>query len=468
MEVLRVDEALHATLGRLVIGKSHSIIKGFSTDSRSIKPGEVFIALIGERFDGHHFIPEVLKKGAEGVIVSKDLPLTRFKPELAIKVEDTLKALGMLASYYRRKFQIRVVAITGSNGKTTLKEMTAKVLNQQFAVLASPKSFNNFIGLSLTLLGLEHKHQFLVVEMGTNHPGEIAKLTRIAKPTIGVITNIGDAHLEFLGDRWGVARAKFEIFEGIEDGVAILNQDDPYIISLGKELKLKKVTLGIKKKADLVASDIQSLGLEGIRFSLRVKIERKDETIEVKLPVLGTHNVYNALACGAIIKALDLEMDLLPKGLASFKLPSGRTGLIKIGKIMVIDDTYNANPTSTSEAIQTLMNLPTQGRKICILGDMLELGQAAKLFHMKTGEMVAKMGVDLLFTVGDLVRVSAQEATKAGLPPENVFVSEDNQETLERLLPVLKEGDVILIKGSRRMGMERIIESLKERLMVDS
>lgn len=465
MEELRADEVTCATSGKLVVGSPDAIIKSISTDSRSIKEGETFLALGGENFDGHNFIKEALAKGAEGLIISDNFKLAhlRVPAKITIKVEDTLKALGDLASYYRDKFRAQIIAITGSNGKTTLKEMVAKILGQNYRVLASPKSFNNAIGVPLTLLKLERNHQILVMEMGTNHPGEIRRLVRMARPDIGVITNIGDTHLEHFGDRWGVARAEFELFEEMHQGTAILNQDDPYLVSLRKKLNLKTITFGVKERADVMAQDIQNLGLEGVRFNLKVKMEQGEETMEVRLPILGEHNVYNALACGAIIKALNLEMDLLPEGLSDFRPPPGRSQIIEINGIKIIDDTYNANPNSVFCAIKTLAELPSVGKKICILGDMLELGQAAKFFHMELGERLAKMEIDLVFTVGEFTRLCAEQAIKGGFSEDKVFVSSDHQEALKKLGPILEEGDLLLIKGSRRMHMEQIIKGLKNK-----
>lgn len=455
-ELIRVIQG--ETKSDPVIG--NKLIRGISIDSRSIRRGNIFVAIPGERFDGHQFLKEASEKGTSAAVVNRD-KVDSTDPEIlknvmVILVQDTKKALGDLASWYRRKFDIPTVAVTGTNGKTTTKDMIGEVLSSKFKVLKSPKSYNNLIGVPLTLFQLNSNSEALVVELGMSSPGEIGILTRMSKPSIGVITNIGPAHLESMLSLERIVQAKFELPNNMSSPhTLILNADDPI---LAKRMRPKNqnqrvISFGIQREADFRADRIELKG-EGYT-SFRI-----NKNLNINLMLLGIHNVYNALAAFAVGSLLKVEPQEIKQRLERYTPSELRMELVQIKDIRMINDSYNANPVSMVKALGTLKDMKTSGRKIAVLGDMLELGEKAMDFHLEVGRNAATSGVDLLLTVGELARFIGKGAEEAGMDSRNIRHFENNQKVSFHLLENLKGGDLVLVKGSRRMKTEEVILSL--------
>jgi UDP-N-acetylmuramoyl-tripeptide--D-alanyl-D-alanine ligase len=437
------------------------LFQGVSIDSRTVKKGNLFVAIPGDRFDGHDFLKEASGQGAQAAIVAQDRWTATVGPSLGdmvmISVPDTKKALGDLAAWYKAKFEIPTVAITGTNGKTTTKEMVAEVLSARFKVIKSPQSYNNRIGVPLTIFRLNSNSGALVVELGMSQPGEIAALAGMARPDIGVITNIGPAHLESMLSLEEIAKAKFELPDNMPSPkTLVLNADDPLLRERIREKKSGEriVSFGIDTQADFRADQIKS-GPEGL-ISFRVNRGRT-----VNLLLLGKHNVYNALAALAVADLMDVEQAQAIKKLERYTPPDLRMELVVIRDITVINDSYNANPASMEKALETLKEMKASGRKIAVLADMLELGERSVDFHSQVGSKAAKLGIDLLLTVGELARHIAQGARQAGMSAESVLTFENNQKVSHYLLENLKAGDVVLVKGSRKMKTEEVVTALE-------
>ena len=436
--------------------------RGISTDSRSIQPGEVFVALKGDRFDGHDFISEVIDKGALGVVVQSGRPIPHNKKSiLVIDVEDTLYALGECAAQYRRLYDIRLVAVTGSNGKTTTKEMIATILSIKRRVLKNPGNLNNLIGLPLSLLKLSSEHEVGVFELGMNRRGEIKRLTEIAQPTVGIVTNVGPVHLEYLKTIDEVAEAKGELFQNLSHTTtAVINKDDPRVERLSARFEGEKITIGIRNPGDVTAKNICSVGPKGIRFDLMIR----QKTLPVFLPMIGEHNVMNALAAAGVVIALGEDPAMIPEGLKNFHNLNLRQQLIMLPEgITVINDTYNANPISMNKALETFSLLKGASRGIVIFGDMLELGPLANSLHWELGQEVGKMDISFLLIMGEFASFVKRGALFIGLPSHAIFLGKTHQELIDFLQDVLKPGDWILVKGSRGMKMEKIIEGLMKK-----
>jgi len=437
------------------------LIQGISIDSRSIDKGNLFVAIPGERFDGHQFVKQGAEKGAKAAVIDKNkrhiIDQETLNKMAMILVEDTKKALRDMASWHRRKFDIPTVAVTGTNGKTTTKDMIAQILSSRFKVLKSPKSYNNLVGVPLSLFQLNSHSEALVIELGMSSPGEIAVLTRISNPGIGVITNVGPAHLESMQSVEKIAQAKFELPDNMSSPrTLILNADDRI---LAKRIKQKKkdervISFGIEKKADFIADRIELNGDGYISF-------RINKELIVNLSLLGIHNVYNALAAFAVGSLLDVDPQKIKQKLEKYTSSELRMELVQIRDIRIINDSYNANPVSVEKALETLKKIKTPARKIAILGDMLELGEKASDFHIEVGRKVAQCGVDLLLVVGELARFIGKGAKEAGMSHHNILTFENNQQISFYLLEKLKEGDLVLVKGSRKMKTEEVVLSLK-------
>lgn len=422
-----------------------------STDTRKIVPDSLFVALRGDRFDGHEFVEEAVRNGASGVVVSRDI---QVEAEIAvIRVPDTRKALQDLAFFHRQRFTIPVIAITGSNGKTTTKDMIAAVLSTRFPVLKTEANFNNEIGLPLTLLNLTAEHQAAVVEMGMRGKGEISELTGIARPTIGVVTNVGESHIERLGSRAAIADAKAELVEAVgKDGIVVLNSDNDYVKAMRSKTSARIVLYGLEHEADIRASNIASQG-GGTMFTCRAaKLE-----FPVRLTVPGKHNVYNALAAIAVGVELGLTPGEIANGLHGFTTGKMRLHIEQRDGYTIINDAYNASPLSMTAAIETLSDI-AGGRKIAVLGDMLELGEFAEAAHTQIGIILAQQNIDAVITVGSLARFIARGAQQAGVGfVQSCETHADAQLVIKKLI---KPGDTLLIKGSRGMQMEKILEML--------
>ncbi|MCE5198364.1 MAG: UDP-N-acetylmuramoyl-tripeptide--D-alanyl-D-alanine ligase [Armatimonadota bacterium] len=453
MQVIKVEEILKACRGELLSGAPDVKITGVSTDTRTLKPGDLFFALTGESSDGHKFLADALAKGASGVVVSRKVEARR----LAIRVEDTLIALGDLAAYYRSKFNPVVIGVTGSVGKTTTREMIAAVVAQRGPVLKSAGNFNNEIGVPLTLLELAPKHTTAVVEMAMRGPGQIEYLARMAKPSIGVITNIHMSHIELLGSMDAIADAKGELLDHLpSDGAAILNADDAYFDYLRSRSNVRVVAFGESMQADIraVSAGLDSKGC----CAFHVKTPRN--SFDVRVPVPGEHNIKDALAAIAVGEVLEIPHDFMRDALAGFKPPEKRSNVVPTRRgVVVIDDTYNASPASVNSALKTLAMMEG-GRKIAVLGDMLELGDHALNAHVDTGRAVKEAGLDMLIAVGELGKLIARGAIDAGMPVNLVSEYEDSWQAAREIPAKLRERDVVLVKGSRAMKMERIVEGL--------
>lgn len=436
----------------------HLEITGVSIDSRRIREGELFVALRGERFDGHDFVPDAIRKGAWGALVERSSFEQRFSSlgglQNILPVEDTLFALQEMSSTHRKKFTFPVVGVTGSNGKTTTKEMLASILLQQGPVLKNEGNLNNHIGVPLTLLKLNRSHCSAVIEMGMSAPGEIDLLARIASPTVGVITNIGPAHLEFFGSMDNIAEAKGELLARLpHDAVAVLNADDPFLDRLQSRFGGRTVTFGVRNRADVSASEVRQ-----DREGSDVTIAAAGSSTGVRLRAAGVHNVSNALAAAATAIALGMPLDAVKRGLEDFTPVSMRSEVKDVEGRTMLADYYNANPASMEAAIETLISLAAGGRSIALLGDMLELGSAADEAHRAVGRIAARSGVDTLITCGTLAKGIAEGALAEGMKKDRVFGAETHAEAAGLLKKLSRPGDVVLIKASRGMKMEKILE----------
>ena len=459
MNNIEISDILKATNGKLLLDSPESRITGVSTDSRSIKEGEIFFALEGENYDGHKFVEQAISNGAVGAVISSNKEavyslLYGFKKCILIGVADTLKALGDLAKFYRKSLRTSFIAVTGSNGKTTTKDMIYHVLRNFNSVTRSRKSFNNFIGVPLTIFDTDFTQDFCVVEMGTNAPGEIRRLSEIVFPDFTILTNISCTHLEGLGNIEGVANAKAEFIENMaENGILITNADDDWCNRIANRFNGKVISFGFNKSADIKASNVKR---DDSGFVLTV-----NDSFTVKLSVLGKHNIYNAMAAIAICYAVGISMENICDKFIDFKLPSMRMEKQVCGDIVVINDGYNSNPSSMSAALEEFSQLTTPGRKILVCGDMLELGNCAESLHREIGAEVAKTDIDALWTVGSFSRFVAEEAITNGMPEEKIRSCETLKEVFSFVTSQLKKDDIVLIKGSRGMKLENVVRQIE-------
>ncbi len=430
---------------------AHKEITAITTDSRTVTPGGMFAAICGERVDGHSFIADVFEKGALCVLCEK-------KPEhpagAYIQVESTQKALMAIAEYYRRQLNVKVVGVTGSVGKTSTKEIIASVLSKKYRVLKTIGSFNNELGLPLTIFRLTEEDEVAVLEMGINHFGEMHRLSRIARPDCCVITNIGNCHLEFLGDRDGVLKAKSEIFDFIApDGTIVLNGDDDKLAALHKVKDIAPVFFGMTQTRDVYATDIRGAGLEGVKCN----IHDKEGSFEVTIPIPGAHMVQNALAATAVALALGMKNGEIKNGMEELKALSGRFRVMHANGITVVDDCYNANPASMEASLRTFSEAPQ--RKVAVLGDMGELGERARELHEQVGRIAGTLPVSLLVCVGTLSRHLAAAAQKEN-PALRIITADTLDEALAILPKQIREGDAVLVKASHFMHFEKIVDAL--------
>lgn len=452
-----INEIAAATGGR-IIGTSAGEVAAVSTDSRSVAPGQLFVPLRGERFDGHTFIQDVAEKGITVVMAEEGWLKGHPIPEsiTCIAVRNTLRGLGDLAAEWRRRFDIPIIAVTGSNGKTTVKEMLGAILELTGPGLKTSGNLNNLIGLPQMLFQLRPEHRWAVLEMGMSEPGEIDRLASIATPHVGIVLNALPAHLQSMGTVEAVAAAKGELLHRISDGgLAVVNADDSRVASLSQNASARRISFGIDR-GEVRAREITSLGLEGQRFLL---VTPHGEAA-VHLKACGRHSVYNALAAtAALLEKVDLTT--IVAGLEAFIPYSGRFRIERLGGITLVDDSYNANPASTKAALETLNQIAAAGHRIAVLGDMLELGEHGVEAHRAVGA-VAGRSVDRLYLTGELmVKHAAEGALLADMPAKAVICCGSHREIAELLLQTATDGDVILIKGSRGMTMEKVAAELK-------
>lgn len=435
--------------GKLLSGDPERKVTHICTDSRVLKGGDLFLALRGENFDGHNFVSRAAEVGAAGVVVDR-LPGDLPDGFAVIKVDDTLSALQQIAAKYRRTLPLKAVVITGSNGKTSTKDFTAAVLSRRFKVVKTGGNLNNHIGLPLTILQASADDEVGVFEIGMNHPGEIGLLAKIARPDVGVITNVGIAHVEFMGSRDAIAQEKGMLAEALEaDGFLILDTEDDYTPAIAGRTRAKVIRSGVEVCVTEVQQDA-----EGSRFV----VHADDRSAKFWLPVPGRHMIRNALLAVAVGTIFGLSLEECAAGLAETRLTKGRLEIKNIGGICVIDDSYNANPDSMVAALQTLSAMPARGRRIAVLGKMNELGAESERGHRLVGEAAGREGIDCVVAVGAGAQPIADAAGAAGV--KEVIRAATTGEAADILRKLAQPGDVLLVKGSRSVKMESILEGL--------
>ncbi|MFQ5798117.1 MAG: UDP-N-acetylmuramoyl-tripeptide--D-alanyl-D-alanine ligase [Bacteroidota bacterium] len=458
-DVLKLDHVERKNMGDL----SRSIVKGVSTDSRTVRPGDLFFALRGEKFDGHRFLRDAFDKGAVAAVVESAAelgPPDEMRNYPVVVVRSTIGALGKLANLYRTTFNIPIIAITGSNGKTVAKDMVAAVLSTEYRVLSTEGNLNNQIGVPLMLFRLEKDQEMAVIEMGTNHFGEIAHLCEVAEPTYGLITNIGRAHLEFFQSVEGVAKAKGELFEWLSmvegrQSVAFVNADDPLVLRESERVK-NKITFGFE------SSDVDVGGIYlGMNQQCQPKFEIQSQWLSmndvIELHVTGRHAIYSALAAVAVGLKFAVKPDQIKCSLEQFTSSKGRMEILKVGGVTILNDTYNSNRDSAIAALQTLAAIRCGGKKIAVLGDMLELGERSIEEHAKVGVVFSDLGLEYLLTFGPHSKSTAA-AAKAWISRH----FDDKAALIRDLIELVKADDAVLVKGSRGMRMEEVVKALTD------
>jgi len=458
MEPRSLQYISDACKGRLSNGSADSLARGISTDSRKSGPGDVFFAISGERFDGHIFVANVARNGAAAVVVQAGKIPETFKSCPVIEVEDSPRlALGRLAARYRMDFKIPVIAVCGSNGKTTTKELVASVLRQVGSTLWNEGSYNNDVGVPLTLLRLEGKHWAAVVESGTNHPGELQSLLGLINPGMGLITNIGREHLEYFKDLEGVAREEGAIAQALpSNGVLFVNGDCALSESIAKQAHCRVVRVGLGKQNEYQAGHVRFFE-KGVEFEVTCPKTGMNGTYQIKL--LGRHQAVNALFAVAVGTELGLSREQVQRGLAECEAPKMRLQLWNVKGFQIIDDCYNANTDSMNASLETLREMPCLGRRVAVLGDMGEQGECSLKAHLEIGQRVASGGVDQLFVIGHLATQIAAAAREKGMSRVSEFP--DVEHATKEVSSFVRPGDLVLIKASRSMRLERISECLK-------
>ena len=456
MKDIKVKDIIDICKGKLICGDEEIVCQNFSKDTRTVVNGDVYVGIKGENFDGNTLYKEALEKGASVAIIEKIEP-EKIEGKTIIVVENTIKALQEIASYKRSLYNIPVIAVTGSVGKTSTKDIIASVMSTRYKVLKTQGNLNNHIGLPMTILGLKD-HTAIVVEMGMNNFGEISTLTNIAKPTCCVITNIGTSHIGILGSRENILKAKLEILEGLmKNGNIIINNDNDLLNKWYEENKdnYNITTCGIHTNSDILATDVKVLE-NGSEF--KIKLEAKEH--KIKVPVAGEHFVINSLCAIAVGMANNIKMEDVICGIEGFELTKRRMEISKNSKgTIIINDTYNASYDSMKAAIKCLANM-NGNKKIALLGDMFELGEYEEELHRKVGEEVAKNSVDILVTVGNAAKFIADEASKLNMKKENIIECNSREEAVELVNKIAEKDDIILVKASNGMKFDKIIEKI--------
>jgi UDP-N-acetylmuramoyl-tripeptide--D-alanyl-D-alanine ligase len=459
MEACSLQFVAMACAGKQLSGTPETLVRRVCTDSRQVKAGDLFVALRGNRFDGHEFLGAAAEKGASAVVVERGSVPLDWGGCPVIAVDHTRQALGRLAAEYRKNFVLPVVAVGGSNGKTTTKELVASVLRQGRSTLWSEASFNNDIGVPLTLLRLEKSHQAAVIEIGTNHPGELPPLVKMVQPNYGIITCLGREHLEFFNDVAGVAQEEGWLAELLPAaGKLFVNGDDEWAMRTTQRSGAQVVRVGFTDDCDWRARAVR-VNTRGAIF--QVAGPEVEFSGEYRISLLGRHQVVNALFAIAVGRELGLDRAAVARGLAECRSPVMRLELGEFDGVRLLDDAYNANADSMAVALQTLRDLPCKGRRIAVLGDMAELGEHSESAHEEVGRRVAELGIGQLFAVGKMASVMAQAARQAGL--SRVFEFADVETAAPAVKSFIKPGDVVLLKASRATRMERVAELLRTR-----
>lgn len=447
-------DVLAATGAELARGSADVELAGVSTDTRTLRAGELYVALSGPNFDGNRFAPKALEAGAGALLLKRPDepgPAAAAGPPLFLH-DDPRRALGDLAAWHRSRLACPVVGITGSCGKTTTKNLLMELLREHRLIVGSPSSFNNDVGVPLTLFGADRDTEVLICEIGTNQPGEIAHLCRIARPTAGIVTNVGRAHLEGLGSVEGVAREKADLLACLpSDGFAVVNLDGPHADLLRASTSARVISTSVEGEGELNATDVW-FHAGGTTFRL--------EGHEVTSPLLGTHNVHNLLCALAACRGLGLSLEEVLPSVSRVSAGGQRMERVDLGDIALFDDTWNANPDSVAAGVRVLAGIHGHTRRVLVLGDMLELGDAAPELHHALGLEAAQCGIDLAIFVGDLARASAAGALEGGLAAERVVHVRDAAQAIDVVPGLLAEGDVVLVKASRRVGLEALVRHL--------
>ncbi len=451
---LKAWEIAECTQGSIAAGNPDTSFTGISTDSRSIKEGDLFIALGGENYDGHVFVSEAMAKGAAGAVVMKEG--VRGKGTV-ISVEDTLGALGDIAAYVRNQFNPIIVGITGSTGKTTIKELCASILSLDGTCLKTEKNYNNLIGVPMCLLGLGEEHKYAVIEMGTNRFGEIDRLSSITRPKVSILSNINPVHLSGLRSISGIIKEKQAIFKNTEpSGIAVIN---PHLENMDRveiPRNLSLVTYSSSEGADVTLKTVMHQGLDGTDIT----IDLKGTLINTHVPLPGMHNVCNALAAAACGVSLGIDPAKIAEGIMNARFPGMRSEIIISDHISIINDSYNANPASMKAALQMLLSSPHSFR-IAVLGDMLELGTETVDWHMKLGEWVAQAEIDRFVVTGEMAGIVADAAIAKGMNPMKIYRAQGLQEIINNLSDVLDKDAIILVKASRALHLDEVVTHLK-------
>ena len=459
-KILTAKKIIEITNGKLLSGKEDTIIEKFSIDTRIMEKDDMFVEVEPNLEKENPYIEIALENGAIGVMVERNLSeelIKKYSNKLIIQVQNSVLALQKLATYKRKQYNIPVIAITGSVGKTSTKDIVANVMSQKYNVLKTQGNYNNHIGVPLTLLRLKD-HTAVVIEMGMNHFGEISVLTKIAKPTTCIITNVGTAHIGNLGSRENILKAKLEILEGLQqNGNVIINNDNDLLHKWANEdSKYKIITYGIENNSNYEAYNIKS-SANGSTYNIKIK----ENTYNVKVPVGGNHFIYNSLCAISAGLIYDIDIEKILYGIENFELTKRRMEVEKINDVTIINDAYNASYDSMKPALEYLKEI--QGnKKIAVLGDMLELGEFSKELHEKVGCEVAKNNIDILITVGEFSKYIAKKAIQLNMPKDKVYICENTEEAANKIKELWGKNDVILLKASNGMRFDKILERIKE------
>ncbi|GJL53768.1 MAG: UDP-N-acetylmuramoyl-tripeptide--D-alanyl-D-alanine ligase [Nitrospirales bacterium] len=468
MASFTMEEIIHATGGTVLCATPRARVRGVTTDSRQVKRGDLFVALKGPHVDGHRFVKGAIADGAVGVMISETAwasisswihrrQRTYASASLCvIGVDDSLKAYQDLASYHRCRFSIPLIALTGSNGKTTAKEMVSHVLATRWRTMKTHGNFNNRIGVPHTLLRMTHRYKAAVIEMGVDQEGQTTRLCEIARPTVGVITNVGPDHLEFFGTIDASARAKGELLPALpSDGVAVLNADDAYYKDFTRQVRCRMLSFGFSPRAEVRASNVV-LNRQGAQF--RLHLPHRTRTTHVQLRMAGQHNVSNALAGAAVGHALGVAANDIAVGLGTMRAASMRSQIHRVGGVTFVYDCYNANPASMEAGVDLLVDLARGNRTIAVLGEMRELGVGEASFHEEVGRYVAKKDIAYLIVCGKLGTMLADGARKEGMPASAIFDVKQVSDAATVLQGLVRRGDVVLLKASRGVQMEHVLD----------